>query len=286
MFNKLFQFPKYISTKLSRKILFPILFIFSLVITGFFVFSYLTNAEDNKAREDENSRQAEEFFNLKLQDLNNFALGLAIQSANNPDIQAAFAAQDRQKLMELTLDSYTALKGKYNISQYQYHLAPATSFLRLHSLDKYGDDLSAFRFTVLQVNDTQKPVAGLEVGRGGAGIRGVEPVFYQGQHIGSVEFGLNFDKTLVNSLKEEYGNDWRIILTRESLSLATLEDLSALKDGPTPDTLVLASTVDSIYPKSETYAKVIDGERLITDVKAGQSKTFSVTSLPLRDYFP
>ena len=284
MLNRIFQLPKFISAKLSRKILLPVFIIGLLIFTGFFAFNYLTNTADNKARQEETSRLAEQFFNLKLHDLNDFSLGLAVQSANNPEVQAAFAAQDRQKLLGLTLESYTALKEKYDIAQYQFHLAPATSFLRLHSVDKYGDDLSSFRFTVIQVNETLKPVYGLEVGRGGAGIRGVTPVYYQGEHIGSVEFGLNFNETLLNNLKSDYGDDWRIILTREALSLATLDDLSLLKEGPTPDTLVLASTIDSIYPPAEIYNKVIGGERAITEVKTDQGKIFSVTSLPLRDY--
>lgn len=211
-------------------------------------------------------------------------MGLAIQSASNPEIQAAFAAQDRQRLTDLTLESYTILKDQYDISQYQFHLTSDISFLRLHSPDKYGDDLSSFRYTVVQVNETKESVSGLEVGRGGAGIRGVTPVFYQGQHIGSVEFGLNFDKTLVDNLKAEYGNDWRIILTRDALSLATLEDLSALKEGPTPDTLILSSTIDGVYPSADVYANVIGGERAVTEVGNDQSQVFSVTSLPLRDY--
>ena len=284
MLNRIFQLPKFISAKLSRKILLPVFIIGLLIFTGFFAFNYLTNTADNKARQEETSRLAEQFFNLKLHDLNDFSLGLAVQSANNPEVQAAFAAQDRQKLLGLTLESYTALKEKYDIAQYQFHLAPATSFLRLHSVDKYGDDLSSFRFTVIQVNETLKPVYGLEVGRGGAGIRGVTPVYYQGEHIGSVEFGLNFNETLLNNLKSDYGDDWRIILTREALSLATLDDLSLLKEGPTPDMLVLASTIDSIYPPAEIYNKVIGGERAITEVKTDQGKIFSVTSLPLRDY--
>ena len=284
MLNRIFQLPKFIAAKLSRKILLPVFIIGLLIFTGFFAFNYLTTTADNKARQEETSRLAEQFFNLKLHDLNDFSLGLAVQSANNPEIQAAFAAQDRQKLLGLTLESYTALKEKYDIAQYQFHLAPATSFLRLHSVDKYGDDLSSFRFTVIQVNETLKPVYGLEVGRGGAGIRGVTPVYYQGEHIGSVEFGLNFNETLLNNLKSDYGDDWRIILTREALSLATLDDLSLLKEGPTPDMLVLASTIDSIYPPAEIYNKVIGGERAITEVKTNQGKIFSVTSLPLRDY--
>ena len=284
MLNRIFKLPNFIETKLSRKILLPVLAVGMLVLTGFFVFNYLTNVADNKARDEENSRRAENFFDLKLNDISDFALGLAIQSASNPEIQAAFAAQDRQRLTDLTLESYTILKDQYDISQYQFHLTSDISFLRLHSPDKYGDDLSSFRYTVVQVNETKESVSGLEVGRGGAGIRGVTPVFYQGQHIGSVEFGLNFDKTLVDNLKAEYGNDWRIILTRDALSLATLEDLSALKEGPTPDTLILSSTIDGVYPSADVYANVIGGERAVTEVGNDQSQVFSVTSLPLRDY--
>ena len=269
--------------KLSRKILFPVLIIFSLVFLGFSIFSYLTTNADFKAQEAKDSQLAEEFFQSKIQNITDFANGLAIQTATNPEIQAAFAARDRETLQSITYETFQALEEEYQIRQFQFHLSPATSFLRLHSLGKFGDDLSTFRFTVLEVNATQRPIAGLEVGRGGAGIRGVQPVFYEERHIGSVEFGLNFDETLVNSLKEEFGNDWRIILTRESLSLATLEDLSLFKDGPTPDTLVLASTLEETYPDAATYAKVLGGERLITQVSSGD-RIYSVTSLPLRDY--
>ena len=271
------------SLKLSRKILTPVLVLFSLAFLGFSIFSYLTTAADARVKEAEDSRLAEEFFQSKIQNIADFASGLAIQTSTNPDVQAAFAARDRQALTDLTYETFQALEEKYQIRQFQFHLSPATSFLRLHGLGKFGDDLSTFRFTVLEVNATQSPIAGLEVGRGGAGIRGVQPVFYEGHHIGSVEYGLNFDETLVTSLKEEYGNDWRILLTRESLSLATLEDLSLFKDGPTPDTLVLASTLEATYPDATTYTSVLSGERLITQVSNGKLK-YSVTSLPLRDY--
>ena len=94
MLNRIFQLPKFISAKLSRKILLPVFIIGLLIFTGFFAFNYLTNTADNKARQEETSRLAEQFFNLKLHDLNDFSLGLAVQSANNPEVQAAFAAQD------------------------------------------------------------------------------------------------------------------------------------------------------------------------------------------------
>lgn len=269
---------------LARKILVPVLIIFSLLIAGFFLYSFLTSQADIRAREIENSQQAEKIFNSEIKRLGDFALGLAIEAATNPEIQAAFAAQDRTKLKELTLDSYIALNEQFNIPQYQYHLPPAMSFLRLHSPEKYGDDLSTFRFTVLQVNATKQPVVGLEVGRGGLGLRGIEPVVFQGRHIGSVEFGLNIDEALVANLKKEYGNDWRIILTREALSLATLEDIAALQEGPTADLLILASTIQDVYPNAEIYKNVLNGERLINQVKGPENRTYSITTMPLLDY--
>jgi GAF domain-containing protein len=269
---------------LARKILIPTLFIFSLIQAGFYLYSFWVTRSENQIKELEDSQWAERIFDSKIKNLSDFALGLAMDSATNPEIQAAFAARDRARLTDLTLDSYLALNERFSIPQYQYHLPPAISFLRLHSPEKYGDDLSGFRFTVLQVNETKQPVVGLEVGRGGLGLRGIEPVYYQGHHIGSVEFGLNIDEILTASLKEEYGNDWRIILTRDALSLATLEDISSLEEGPTSDLLVLATTIEAVFPKVEVYQKALEGERVISQVESAENLHYSITTLPLHDY--
>ncbi len=269
--------------RLAVRILLPVLFIFLLVLTGFFLYSYLTDRNENEAQAQRNSQQAEQTFNTEIRRLSDFAIGLALQAATNPDIQEAFGTRDRQALQNLTLPGYLALDAEFGIPQYQYHLPPATSFLRLHNTESYGDDLSTFRFTVLQVNATQQPVAGLEMGRGGLGLRGIEPVFYEGRHVGSVEFGLNIDTTFVNNLKTSYGNDWRILVARESLSLATLEDIEALQEGPTPDLLILASTREGISPDVSAYERVLNGETTINTV-VSQGRTYSIVSFPLRDF--
>ncbi|MGB8980478.1 MAG: cache domain-containing protein, partial [Anaerolineales bacterium] len=256
---------------LARKILIPTLLIFALIQAGFYLYSFLATQAENQTKELENSRQAEQIFNSEINNLGNFALGLAMESANNPEIQAAFAARDRARLIELTLDSYLELDKRFNIPQNQYHLPPATSFLRLQSLENYGDDLSKIRFTVVQTNETKQPVVGLEVGRNGLGLRGITPVFYEGRHIGSVEFGMNVDKALTDSLKKEYGNDWRIMLTREALSQATLEDFSSFQAGPTSDLFVLASTIETVFPEVDTYQNVLKGERNIAQVRSAQN---------------
>jgi len=45
--------------------------------------------------------------------------------------------------------------------------------------------------------------SGLERRVAGLGIRGISPVLHQGQHIGSVEFGLSFGKPFMDEFKAQ-----------------------------------------------------------------------------------
>jgi len=125
--------------------------------------------------------------------------------ANTPLVQEKFAAGDRQFLTSLFLPGYKVLAHDYDVEQFQFHTPPATSFLRLHKPEKFGDDLSSFRRTVVNVNETRKPVTGLEGGVAGLGVRGVVPVFNAGKHVGSVEFGMSFGQPFFDSFKAQNG---------------------------------------------------------------------------------
>lgn len=129
--------------------------------------------------------------------------------AGNPDIEKVFAERDREKLLGLTLPIFKRVSQE-GIEQFQFHLAPATAFLRLHAPDKYGDDLSSFRNTVLECNKTGQVVQGLEEGRGGFGFRVVMPVFYQGEQVGSVEYGPGLNNTLLEKWQKQMGGDYYI----------------------------------------------------------------------------
>jgi methyl-accepting chemotaxis protein len=95
------------------------------------------------------------------------------------------------------------------VSQMQFHIPPATSFLRLHSLKKFGDDLSSFRFTVVEAIKDKKMVEGLEEGKGGWGFRVVVPMSYEGNFKGTFESGMEFDsKFLKEAIKKQLGGDY------------------------------------------------------------------------------
>jgi methyl-accepting chemotaxis protein len=98
------------------------------------------------------------------------------------------------------------------MAQFQFHAPPATSFLRLHKPEQFGDDLSGFRMTVVEANRSLKPVIGLEGGVAGFGVRAVVPLTYEGQPVGTVEFGTGVDDQLILPLKQRYGLDISILI--------------------------------------------------------------------------
>ncbi|WP_312962961.1 methyl-accepting chemotaxis protein [Stutzerimonas nitrititolerans] len=136
--------------------------------------------------------------------------------ASIPEVQQAMAGNDRQRLSELFVPGYQQLAKHYGLSQFQFHKAPATSFLRVHKPAQFGDDLSAIRQTIVETNSRQAPVRGVESGVAGLGIRGLVPVRHEGRHVGSVEFGLSFGQAFFDTFKKRYGVDVGLVLREEN----------------------------------------------------------------------
>ncbi len=269
--------------KISRKLLIPTFIFFAIVLLALIVVGTLDANRYIEAQEDEKLQSLVHIFENRLTSLENFAVALATEVAANPEVQLAFAQGDRERLIELTLPAYESLDARFDIPQHQFHLPPATSFLRVHQLDRFGDDLSPFRFTVLEANSTRQPVSGLEVGRAGAGIRGVVPVAYQGNHIGSVEFGLNVDKTLLQQLKQGIGSDWQIYLKRDLLDIATFES-GQTQSGPTSDLVLQATTLPNpVFAGGAAYSQALNGQTFISRTSAGD-RDYAIISAPLYDY--
>ena len=104
-------------------------------------------------------------------------------NTSNKDIQ-------RKKLYNQLKVEY-ALGKKLGIKLVQFHLPNNESFLRMHKLEKYGDNLSKYRYCVGYVNRFHKPISGFEQGKVIDGFRFVYPLSKDNKHIGSVEVSVN-----------------------------------------------------------------------------------------------
>ncbi len=269
----------------TRRLLIPLLIFLAIVLMLVQAYQARRDALLVTQQEEQDLAKAAQVFQNRLDSLEAFALALSMEVANNPEVQAAFAAKDRERLIELTLPAYEQIDAQFDVPQHQFHLPPAISFLRLHQLDRFGDDLSSFRNTVLAANATKQPTSGPEIGRGGLGVRGVVPVSYEGEHIGTVEFGLNVDQTLINSIKQRFGNDWQILLRQDPAEVAIFEGAIAGVSGPTPDLFLQASTLDEpVFASPEKYTQVLEGQNVFSPQIEQNDQSFEIYSAPLLDF--
>ena len=194
------------------------------------------------------------------------AAAMSAVVAGIPAVQSAMAHDDREALKRLFAPAFAGLKAGYGVDQFQFHTPPAFSYLRVHQVEKFGDDLSSFRKTVVEANTGQKPVVGLEGGVAGLGIRGVVPIALAGKHVGTVEFGLSFGQSFFDEFKRTRGVDIAFHLADHS------------------DFKVFGGTLNgrSFYDGAD-YRRASDGAFI---VRQGKLDTTPVASLlaPIRDF--
>jgi len=205
-------------------------------------------------------------------------LNMALESLlNDKNVIEMFEKRERDKLAKYLLPIYqNILEPKYNIKQFQFHIPEATSFLRLHKPSKFGDDLSSFRQTVVSVNQNKKPIVGIEVGRGGPGLRVVLPVFgSKKQHLGSVEFGGGLTSVL-QDVASLFNMEYAISI-KENVFKKARRFKSGAKDIKKSDLIYYAYSSDVAYNETKKMDKVILDEVIING-------DFAIYSFAIRDF--
>jgi signal transduction histidine kinase len=154
------------------------------------------------------------------------------QVINQPDVLEGFsraASADETEQAEIRAALYEQLEPTYtdllalDFRQLHFHLPDNTSFLRFHRPERFGDDLTDVRETVRLANATREPVAGFEEGRIFNGFRYVYPLFFEGEHIGSVETSVSFN-AIQRELDEQLGGVSLFMLSADVVGERVFED--------------------------------------------------------------
>ena len=143
----------------------------------------------------------------------------------NTEVIKAFEQQDRERLLALTAPIYKKLVDE-NPYLYimHFHTKDSRSFLRLHKPEKFGDDLSGFRYILNNVNTLKTKQIGMEVGRYGIYYRTALPVFnLEGKHIGSFEFGIDVNY-IFRLFNETYGFESILLLHKDIFNTIYKDD--------------------------------------------------------------
>jgi len=138
-----------------------------------------------------------------------FGVGIsnAVSIANDGMLKKSLKENNREIAINALSKLSKAMKDSTDFKNIKVHIHTKDnkSFLRAWRPDKFGDDLSSFRHSVVQVNSTKKAVNTFELGKAGLSIRSVMPIMDEGTHLGSLEFiqGLNSVAKIFN--KQEKG---------------------------------------------------------------------------------
>lgn len=146
-----------------------------------------------------------------------------IKSAlKTPGVYEAFKAGDREKLKTILYERYEVFSKNYPYLNVFHFIEPNNhSLLRLHRLDRFGDDLTNVRPMHVRANSEGKSLYGAEVGRYGISFRTVEPITYQGEHIGLLELGSPIE-TIMNELQQIINLDLLMVIKKEELQHSKL----------------------------------------------------------------
>lgn len=184
-----------------------ILIVISVTLVMSIIGFFILNNKKNQVKEEVISNTVSELQKSIEQGINSkldVGISNAISIANDNMIKDALKTKNRDLAIK-ALNSLSADMKKstpFKNIQVHVHTKDNRAFVRSWVLDKFGDDLSSFRASVVEVNKTQKAINTLEVGKAGLSIRSVVPIFSnEGEHLGSLEFmqGINsvakdFDK--------------------------------------------------------------------------------------------
>lgn len=124
-------------------------------------------------------------------------------------IVKAFANRDRQRLLKKSKPFLNLLKKENPyFASLAWILPDNTVFLRVHKSGNFGQNVRKMRPDVVAVNKDQRPRSGFSTGYMGLQYRVVQPVFYQGEYLGALQFGIKADlllDTIIKQLKTPAG---------------------------------------------------------------------------------
>jgi methyl-accepting chemotaxis protein len=158
-----------------------------------------------------------------IQEQSQKALARADLISRLPSIQQAFRDNKPDQLLQIIQPAFDVQRNRFSITEGQFHLAPATSYLRVFAPTQgRGEDLSSFREMVVLTNSRQESESGVEIGRSGLSIRGVVPVIDTQGAIGSFEVGMSF-KPVLETIKKITGFEVGVFVDEQLMStIATL----------------------------------------------------------------
>ncbi len=133
-------------------------------------------------------------FDLAMLDTQKGLSDLACKIAGNRDIVDAFAANDREKLYQLTLPYFNEAKARGEVDMSGFIAENGKHFLRLQEPQKYGDNILHKRPVLAHAIKTRQSVTTLDVTIYDVSVITIVPIFRNQTFIGIIQTVAKIDR--------------------------------------------------------------------------------------------
>jgi len=262
---------------ISNKIHLPLIasIVIGMCLIIYSSYSSISQMEEDIYKDEASSMQV--YLRNQLEAKYNIGLTNAINISSNFDVIEAleynnveFAIDGLGKLIKTFKENTPFQNVKIHI-----HTKDVKSFLRQWSPKKNGDDLSGFRYTILKVKESKKPLIAIELGRAGMVIRGIAPIIKGNDYLGSVEFMQGFS-SIVKAAKKDIHADVLVLMDKTQLKTATLLG----KSPAAKDTVLAQKEADT---NMNLFNEIKDLDLSIYE-KSFKTKNYFVVKEVLKDF--
>jgi len=148
------------------------------LILAFFILFYFSNQIETQTYKNI-KKELQDLAKYKIKIKKQIGLSNAIGISNDSRIRKSLQSNDRKLAIISLKNADHSYKKSTSLKNIKIHLHTKNniSFVRGWKLNKWGDDLSGFRDSVVIVNSTQKSLTTFEVGNVGLVLRAVVPVY-------------------------------------------------------------------------------------------------------------
>ncbi|MEN8257517.1 MAG: response regulator [Thermodesulfobacteriota bacterium] len=212
--------------------------------------------------------QASRHYALRIKSFVNYKT-----SKSREALLAAFADRDRQRLQKLNKPYFDLLRQEDPyFATFGWILPDTTAFLRVHNPKNFGQDVRKMRPDVVAVNKDRRQRSGFTTGYVGLQYRVVNPVFYKGEYLGAVQFGIDgrvLLDTIFRQLKTPVGlaipnSEYATIWPQHQKGLAGPTHTIEVTD----DTLLKDIISDIDWGKKQQTIKVDDKNYIISNINS------------------
>jgi diguanylate cyclase (GGDEF)-like protein/PAS domain S-box-containing protein len=216
---------KKLKLKIGKFKVYTTLALLYILIVLSFAYMFISFYEEDKEKylqESLEKRVVE--YNHSLDQLNLFVLKKLIDFAQKPKIlsimrEVSEKLQNEEELLSLRKKLYKEVEPFYReltssgIDNLHFHTADLKSFIRFHKPDKFGDDLSKKRVSLVFAKESGKVIQGYELGKVLNAYRNILPIFNIDNYIGSLEVSYR-ETFILDKLKKESNSNYIFLVSK------------------------------------------------------------------------